>query len=90
MPPLSRRHLARARSRARRLGVEVRRSTRKHKKLDVLDPKTGRRKASIGDTRYEDFLQHGDPERRRRYKLRHQGNRHRRGSPGFYADRILW
>lgn len=89
MPQLNRSQLRRAKERAKRLGVEVRYSTRKWKKLDVFD-REGRKIASIGDTRYEDFLQHGDPERRRRYKIRHQGNRHRRGSPGYYADKILW
>jgi hypothetical protein len=63
-------------------------STRKHKKLDVY--KHGEKIASIGDTRYSDFLQHGDEGRRRLYKKRHEKDRHKKGSPGFYADKILW
>ena len=80
--------LHKARSRARRLGVTVRPSRRKHKKLDVF--KDGKYLVSIGDKRYSDFLRHGDPERRRRYKMRHEGDRHVVGSAGYYADRILW
>ena len=81
--------LKKASARAAKLGVTVRPSTRKHKKLDVYDS-AGNRVASIGDVRYSDFLQHGDPERRRRYKLRHEKNRHVKGKPGYYADKILW
>lgn len=73
---------------AKRLGVRVRPSTAKDKKLDVF---RGERKiASIGHLGYEDFLTHRDPERRRRYKLRHAKTRSVVGSPSYYADRILW
>lgn len=83
-------NLAKAKARAKSLGVEVKPSTRKHKKLDVFDA-TGKNKlASIGDIRYSDFLQHGDEERRRRYKARHEPHRHKKGTPSFYADQILW
>ena len=81
--------LKKARARAAKLGVIVRPSVLKGKKLDVFDPR-GRKLASIGDIRYEDFLQHGDPERRRRYKQRHQKNRSVKGTPGDFADQILW
>jgi hypothetical protein len=46
--------------------------------------------ASIGDIRYSDYLQHDDEERRRRYKARHEPHRHKKGTPGYYADQILW
>ena len=82
-------NLKKARARAAKLGVVVRPSIVKGKKLDVLDPR-GRKLASIGDIRYEDFLQHGDHERRRLYKARHQKNRSIVGSPGYFADQILW
>jgi hypothetical protein len=35
-------------------------------------------------------LQHGDEERRARYKKRHEKDRHRENSAGYYADKILW
>ena len=58
------------------------------KKLDVF--KHGKRVASIGARGYSDYLLHGDEARRARYKKRHERDRHRVGSPGFYADQILW
>ena len=83
-------NLAKAKARAKSLGVEVKPSTRKNKKLDVFDA-TGKKKlASIGDKRYSDFLQHGDEERRKRYKARHEPYRHKKGSASYYADQILW
>ena len=81
-------NLKKARERARKLGVTVEPSKVKHKKLAVF--KDGKKVADIGDIRYSDFLQHGDEERRRRYKNRHESDRHRRGTAGFYADQILW
>ena len=83
-------NLAKAKARAKSLGVEVKPSTRKNKKLDVFDA-TGKKKlASIGDVRYSDYLQHGDEDRRKRYKARHEPHRHKKGTPSFYADQILW
>ena len=81
-------NLVKARTRAKELGVTVKPSTSKYKKLDVL--KDGIKVASIGDLRYSDYLQHGDAERRKRYKIRHQKNRIVKDSAGYYADRILW
>ena len=78
-------NLARAKERAKSLGVEVKPSTRKNKKLDVFE-----KLASIGDKRYSDFLQHGDKERRKRYKARHEPYRHKKGTASYFADQILW
>ena len=82
-------NLEAARKRARSLGVTVRPSARKHKKLDVYNG-TGRKISSIGDLRYSDYLQHKDAERRRLYKLRHEKYRKIKGSASYYADQILW
>lgn len=77
-----------ARRKAAAIGVTVKPSQVKHKKLDVyLD---GKRVASIGDLRYEDYNTHKDNERRRNYKHRHEAHRHKKGTPSYYADRILW
>lgn len=81
-------NLGKAKRKAEAMGVTVKASTRKHKKLDVF--KNGEKVASIGDIRYSDFLQHGDEARRKRYKQRHESTRHRVGSASYYADRILW
>ena len=81
-------NLTKAKERAKKLGVEIKESTRKHKKLDVY--KDGKKVASIGDVRYSDYLQHNDPERRKRYKARHEPHRHKVNTPSYYADKILW
>ena len=81
-------NLKKARERAKKIGVTVEPSKVKHKKLAVY--KDGKKVADIGDIRYSDYLQHGDEERRQRYKKRHESDRHRRGTAGFYADQILW
>ena len=85
---MSQTNLKKARAKAAKLGVSIKASTAKHKKLDVF--KDGDKVASIGDLRYSDFNQHGDPERRRRYKARHEKHRRLVGTASYYADKILW
>ena len=80
--------LLKAQKNARKLGVTVRASARKHKKLDVL--RDGTLLHSIGDSRYGDYLTHGDKERQRLYRLRHDKHRHKVGSASWYSDQILW
>ena len=82
-------NLQKARAKAAKLGVSIKPSTLKYKKLDVYN-KDGDKVASVGDIRYSDFNQHGDSERRRRYKARHEKHRHLVGTPSYFADRILW
>lgn len=81
--------LKKAKSKAAKIGVTVKPSTVKHKKLDVFN-RDGDKVASIGDLRYSDFNLHGDSERRRRYKARHEKHRHKKGTASYYADKILW
>ena len=50
--------LTKASKKAAKLGVTIRPSTAKHKKLDVY--RKGQKVASIGDIRYSDFNLHGD------------------------------
>ena len=86
----------RQRENARRLGVEIRLSVNPNKKLDVFD-KSGKRIAQIGAKGYADYdvylrergREYAD-KRRVLYKIRHAENRKVKGSPGWYADRILW
>jgi hypothetical protein len=85
---------------AAKLGVNVRPSTTKGKKLDVI--KNGQRIHSIGAIGYADyatFLQQEEMgivpkgtsrKRQRAYKNRHASNRTKRGSAGWYADQLLW
>jgi len=81
-------NLSKARSKAKKIGVSVRVSETKGKKLDVY--KNGNKVATIGDLAYEDFNTHRDEERRRLYKLRHEKTRHKKNTPSYYADNILW
>lgn len=88
------------RSNARALGVEVKRSTVKGKKLDVF--KAGKKVASIGAEGYWDYglYKLGEKEgmfpkgyanrRRKLYQIRHNGEQHKEGTPGYYAWFILW
>ena len=81
-------NLAKARGKAKKIGVTVRPSETKGKKLDVY--KNGVKVASIGDLNYEDYNTHRDEERRRLYKIRHEKTRHVKGTPSYYSDKILW
>lgn len=81
-------NLTKAKANAKKIGVDVKPSTVKNKKLDVY--KDDKKVASIGDKRYSDFLQHNDEQRKKNYKSRHEKDRKVKGTPGYYADKILW
>lgn len=80
---------------AKKLGVVVKPSKLKTKKIDVF--KNGKKVASVGALGYNDYptwtqkkgKAYAD-ERRRLYKIRHQKDRIRKGSAGYYADKLLW
>lgn len=81
---------------ADRIGVVIKKSKQKNKKLDVFS-KEGEKLATIGDTRYMDYRSYIKiegkafaDERRRLYKIRHEKTRHEKGTPSYYADQILW
>lgn len=88
------------RAKAKAVGVEVKPSTRKGKKLDAY--KDGVYQASFGATGYKDYEMHKREkglayanEKRRQYKARHETDRHvkyRNGklTPGWLADKVLW
>lgn len=81
---------------AKELGVTVKPSTVQGKKIDVFNKK-GEKVASVGAIGYGDYptfmrekgKAYAD-ERRRLYKERHDKDRHDRGTPGWYADKLLW
>jgi len=81
-------NLTKARENAKSIGVTVKSSTIKNKKLDVF--KNGEKIASIGDIHYGDFLTTGDEKKRENYLKRHQKTRTKVGSPSYYAAKILW
>lgn len=83
------------REQAKKLGVVVKRSTNPAKKIDVY--KNGVKVASCGAIGYNDYptfwrkygKEYAD-KHRRLYKLRHEKDRHIRGSVGWYSDKLLW
>ncbi len=82
-------------SQAKKLGVEIKPSKSKNKKLDVF--KNGDKVASIGDNRYGDYpsfiktrgKEYAD-ERRRLFKARFKKTSNVKDSAAYFADRILW
>ena len=80
---------------AKKLGVKVAPSKTKGKKIDVF--KGDKKVASVGAVGYGDYptfmKQEGKEfadKRRKLYKMRHEKDRHVKGSKGFYADKLLW
>jgi hypothetical protein len=82
-------------SQAKKLGVVVKPSSVKGKKIDVF--KNDQKIASVGALGYSDYptyiktkgKAYAD-ERRRLYKIRHSKDRNVKGSDGYYADKLLW
>jgi hypothetical protein len=80
---------------AKKFGVTVKHSTNKTKKIDVF--KNGEKIASVGAYGMNDFPTYIKKRgmkfaktRRRLYRIRHEKDRHEKGTPGFYADKFLW
>ena len=80
---------------AKKLNVTVKPSSNPKRKIDVF--KNGVKIASCGDINYNDYpthiLNYGKEyadERRRLYKLRHNNDRNKEGSIGYYSDKLLW
>jgi hypothetical protein len=84
-------------NKAKELGVTVKPSKNKNKKIDVY--RKNEKLASIGSMKYikNDYptyiinkgKQYAD-ERRRLYKKRHSKDLKVKDSPGYYADKLLW
>lgn len=76
--------------------VIVKPSKNPDKKIDVFD-RDGNKLVSIGAAGMNDYptyirkkgKKYAD-ERRRLYKQRHESDRHKRGSAGYWADKLLW
>jgi len=80
---------------ANQLGVEIKPSNDKNKKIDVI--KNDKKLFSIGNKNYKDYptylIERGKDfaeKRKKLYKIRHKKDRHLVGTRGFYADKILW
>ena len=81
---------------AKKLGIKIEPSKKKFKKIDIYDY-NNQYIMSIGDTRYNDYRSYIKEKgkeyadnRRRLYKIRHEKNRHKLGTPAYYADQLLW
>ena len=80
---------------AKEMGVVVKPSHNKGKKIDVY--KDGDKIASVGALGMNDYptyikkegKQYAD-ERRKLYKQRHEKDRHTKGTAGYWADKLLW
>ena len=80
---------------AKKYGLTVKPSKKKGKKIDVF--KNGKKVASVGAIGYGDYptykrtkgKKYAD-QRRKLYKIRHQNNRTKKGTNGWYADKLLW
>ena len=80
---------------AKLLGVDVKPSKNKSKKIDVI--RNGDVIASVGAIGYADYptyiktkgKTYAD-ERRRLYKVRHQKDMKKKNSNGYFAGKLLW
>jgi len=83
------------RKQAKKIGVLVKPSTNKMKKIDVF--KKNKKVASVGANGMNDFptymkkfgLNYAKT-RRKLYKQRHEKDRHVKWSNGWLADKLLW
>lgn len=80
---------------AQKLGVMIVPSSNLRKKLDVY--RNGKKISEIGAIGYMDYSSYIRTEglifaneRQRLYRIRHENDRNRKGTAGFYADKILW
>ena len=83
------------RKRAKEIGVEVKPSKMKHKKIAVF--KDNKKIADIGDTDYFDYPTYVEKvsktvadERQRLYYIRHAKDIIKPYSPGWLAAKLLW
>lgn len=84
---------------AKKIGVTVKPSKNKGKKIDVF--KKGEKVASVGALGYKDYptymklekkgkVEKGTAKKKRKaYKARHV-HRKKKGTPAYYADQLLW
>lgn len=89
-----------SKTQAQKLGVDIKPSKTKGKKIDVF--KSGKKVASIGALGMNDYptykeleknkkVKEGTAEKRRKlYKIRHDSDRKKVGTNGYFADKILW
>ena len=70
--------------------IVIQKSNNKHKKYQATD---GQKTVHFGDSRYQDFTQHKDEQRKKNYISRHSNEDHSVSnalSPAFLARHVLW
>ena len=70
--------------------IVIQKSNNKHKKYQATD---GRKTVHFGDSRYQDFTQTHDEQRKKNYISRHSNEDHSVSnalSPAFLARHVLW
>ena len=70
--------------------IVIEKSNRKHKKYQASN---GLETVHFGDSRYQDFTQHHDEQRKKNYISRHSNEDHSVSnalSPAFLARHVLW
>ena len=84
-----------SRKKAKKLGLTIKKSKVKGKKIAVL--KKGKKVADVGALGYSDFPTYTKTKgkafankRRKLYKIRHAKTRKKVGSRSYYADQLLW
>jgi hypothetical protein len=82
-------------NKAKQIGVKVKPSTNKTKKIDVY--KKNKKIASVGANGMNDYptyiKKYGKTyakTRRRLYRIRHEKDRHTKWTNGWLADKLLW
>jgi len=80
---------------AKKLGVTIKPSKNKNKKIDVFN-KDGDKLAAIGAVGFSDYGTYMQTdkklanERRRLYRIRHKSNADKKGTTAYWAREILW
>ena len=84
-----------SKNRAKMLGVEIKPSKNKNKKIDVY--KNGDKIASIGSIKNLDFPNHilkngleYANQKKKLYRLRHKNDINNKSGNGYWANNILW
>lgn len=80
---------------AHKLNVKIEHSDKPKYKLKVITPKgdviyCGAKGYNDYPTYWKKYGKEFADKRRKLYKIRHNNDRHRIGTPGYYADKLLW
>ena len=75
------------------MNVIIKPSNNQNKTFTAIidDTKNNNKKIHFGDSRYQDFTKHKDPERKKAYLSRHKNDKiNNPNYAGFYSSNLLW